>query len=297
MKGNNMTSGGGALRRTSITATAALALAIAGCSKKPTDQVVAIVNGEEISLPELNAELGNAQVPEGVDKKAVQQQLLQRLVDRRLLAQAAKEQGLDRDPAFIVDQRRVQESLLVEKLAKKTNDSIPVPTAAEIDKYISGNPTLFAGRQLYTVDQLAFATPTDATKLRALEPAKTMDQVITVLRGLGIGFQRANRVVDSATVPPEQMTKITSLPKGEPFVVPTNGQVTVNVITGGRAEPLPDAQARQVAVRLIRSQALAKQGEQRLKDARTKAKIEYQTGFAPPATPGAPGAAPAAAAK
>ena len=31
-------------------------------TKKPTDQVVAIVNGEEISMPELNAELGNAQV-------------------------------------------------------------------------------------------------------------------------------------------------------------------------------------------------------------------------------------------
>lgn len=288
-----MTLGGGALRRTSIIATVALGIAIAGCSKKPTDQVVAIVNGEEISLPELNAELGNAQVPEGVDKKAVQKQLLQRLVDRRLLAQAAKEQGLDRDPAFIVDQRRMQESLLVEKLAKKTNDSIPVPTAAEIDKFITGNPSLFAQRQIYAVDQVAFATPTDATKLRALEPAKTMDQVIAVLRGLGIGFQRGNRPVDSATVPPEQMAKILALPKGEPFVVPTNGQVTVNVITGGRAEPLPDAQARQMAVRLIRSQALAKQGEQRLKDARGKAKIEYQAGFEPPAAGAAPGAAAA----
>jgi peptidyl-prolyl cis-trans isomerase C len=289
-----MTSGGSALRRTSIIATVALGIALAGCSKKPTDQVVAVVNGEEISLPELNAELGTAQVPEGVDKKAVQQQLLQRLVDRRLLAQSAKEQGLDRDPAYIVEQRRVQESLLVEKLAKKTNDSIPVPTAADIDKYISGNPTMFAGRQLYTVDQLAFATPADVSKLRALEPAKTMDQVIAVLRGMGIGFQRANRVVDSATVPPEQMNKITSLPKGEPFVVPSNGQVTVNVITGGRAEALPDTQARQVAVRLLRSQSLAKLGEARLKEARGKAKIEYQTGFAPPATPAA-GAAPAAA--
>ncbi len=289
-----MKSGGGALRRTGLIATISLGIAIAGCSKKPTDQVVAIVNGEEISLPELNAELGSAQVPDGVDKKAVQQQLLQRLVDRRLLAQSAKEQGLDRDPAFIVEQRRVQESLLVEKLAKKTNDTIPVPTAAEIDKFIAGNPSLFAGRQLYTVDQVAFATPADATRLRALEPAKTMDQVMTVLRGLNIAFQRSNRVVDSATVPPEQMNKITSLPEGEPFVVPSNGQVTVNVITGSRAEPLPDTQARTTAVRILRSQALAKLGEQRLKDARSKAKIEYQDGFAMPAKPAA-GAAPGAA--
>ncbi len=287
-----MTNGGGAMRRFGLVATVALGVALAGCSKKPTDQVVAIVNGEEISMPELNAELGNAQVPPGVDKKVVQQQLLQRLVDRRLLAQAAKDQGLDRDPAFIVEQRRVMESLLVEKLAKRTNDTIPVPTAADIDKFIAGNPSLFGGRQLYGVDQIAFQTPADASKLKALEPAKTMDEVTAVLRQLGITFQRANRVVDSATVPPEQMQKILSLPKGEPFVVPSQGQVTVNVITGGKAEPLPDTQARAMAVRALRSQSLAKLGEARLKEARTKGKVEYQDGFAP-AKPAGAAATPA----
>ena len=283
-----MINGGGAVRRIALVTTVALGVALAGCSKKPTDQVVAVVNGEEISLPELNAELGNAQVPAGVDKKVVQQQLLQRLVDRRLLSQSAKDQGLDRDPSFIVEQRRVNESLLVERLAKRTNDTIPVPSAAEIDKFIASNGSLFGARQLYNVDQISFATPSDPTRLRALEPAKTMDQVTDVLRQLGINFQRANRVVDSATVPPDQMARITSLPKGEPFVVPSNGQVTVNVITGSKAEPLPETQSRAMAVRALRSQALAKLGEQRLKDARTKAKIEYQDGFAPPAKPGAP---------
>jgi peptidyl-prolyl cis-trans isomerase C len=289
-----MTNGGNnpnrTLRQLGLVATVALGIALAGCSKKPTDQIVAVVNGEEISLPELNAELGNAQVPPGVDKKLVQQQLLQRLVDRRLLAQSAKDQGLDRDPAFIVDQRRMNESLLVERLAKKTNDTIPVPTAADIDKFIAGNPSLFNARQLYNVDQIAFATPADPTRLKALEPAKTMAEVTTVLQQLGIQFQRANRVVDSATVPPEQMAKITSLPKGEPFVVPSNGQVTVNVIVGSKAEALPEAQARPMAVRALRAQSLAKMGEQRLKDARTKAKIEYQEGFSPPAKPAAPAA-------
>ena len=286
-----MINGGGTLRRIGLVATISLGVAIAGCSKKPTDQVVAVVNGEEISLPEINAELGTTQLPAGVDKKMVQQQLLQRLVDRRVLAQYAKEQGLDRDPQFIVDQRRMNESMLVERLAKRTNDTIPVPTAAEIDKFIAGNPSLFAGRQLYSVDQIAFATPADPTKLKALEPAKSMPEVAVVLQQLGIQFQRANRVVDSATVPPEQMQRILALPKGEPFVVPSNGQVTVNVISGGKAEPLPDTQSRAMAVRALRSQSLSKLGEARLKEARTKAKIEYQTGFAPPAKPGAPAAA------
>lgn len=282
------------MRRFGLVATVALGIAIAGCSKKPTDQVVAIVNDEEISLPELNAELAQAQVPPNVDKKVAQQQLLQRLVDRRLLAQAAKESGLDRDPTFIVEQRRVNESLLVEKLAKRTNDSIPVPTAAEVDKFMTSNPSLFAGRQIFGVDQIAFATPADPTRLAALEPAKTQAEVIAVLQKLNIPFQRANRAVDSASVPPEQMQKILALPKGEPFVVPSNGQVTVNVITGARAEPMPAAEARAAAVRVLRAQSLSKLGEARLKEARGKAKIEYQTGFAPPAKPGAPTAAGAA---
>ena len=282
------------MRRYGLLATVALGVALAGCSKKPTDQVVAIVNGEEISLPELNAELAQAQVPAGVDKKVAQQQLLQRLVDRRLLAQAAKESGLDRDPSFIVEQRRVNESLLVEKLAKRTNDSIPVPTAAEVDKFMTGNPSLFAGRQIYGVDQIAFATPANPARLTALEPAKTQAEVIAVLQKLNIPFQRANRAVDSASVPPEQMQKILSLPKGEPFVVPSNGQVTVNVITGAKAEPMPAADARAAAVRVLRAQSLSKLGEARLKEARGKAKIEYQTGFSPPAKPGAAGAPVAA---
>jgi peptidyl-prolyl cis-trans isomerase C len=169
-----------------------------------------------------------------------------------------------------------------------------VPTAAEVDKFMAGNPSLFAGRQIYAVDQIAFATPADPTRLAALEPAKTQAEVIAVLQKLNIPFQRANRAVDSASVPPEQMQKILSLPKGEPFVVPSNGQVTVNVITGSKAEPLPAADARAAAVRVLRAQSLSKLGEARLKEARGKAKIEYQTGFAPAAKPGAP-AAPAAA--
>lgn len=268
----------------------------AACNKKPTDQVVAVVNGEEISMQELNAELGNIKLPEGVDKKAVQAQLLQRLVDRRLLSQAAKEQGIDKDPNFIVEQRRMNEALLVDKLAKRTADSIAVPQAAEIDKYIADNPTLFASRQVYSVDQIAFAMPANPQALKALEPAKTMDAVATTLKGMNIQFRRGITKVDSGSVPPEQMKRILALPKDEPFIIPQGGGVTVNLIVGGEAAPMPAEQARPAAVRLLRNQKLAAQGADRLKDAKAKAKIEYQPGFEPP-KPGAANTQPAAPAK
>lgn len=266
----------------------------AACNKKPTDQIVAVVNGEEISMQELNAELGNVKLPEGVDKKMVQAQLLQRVVDRRLLAQAAKDQGIDKDPGFIVEQRRVNEALLVDKLAKRESDKIPVPPAAEVDKFIADNPTMFAGRQIYMVDQIAFPMPADPKSLKALEPAKTMEAVGTILKGMNTPFRRTMTKVDSGNVPPDQMKRILALPKGEPFIIPQGGAVTVNNIVAAEAAPLPVDQARPAAVRILRTQKLSAQGKSQLDEAKKKAKIEYQPGFEPP-KPGAAPAAPAAA--
>ena len=115
-----------------------------------------------------------------------------------------------------------------------------------------------------------------------------MDAVATTLKTMGIQFQRGTQRVDSANVPPEQMARILALPKTEPFIIPQGNRVTVNLIVGDESAPLPIEQARPLATRAIRAQKLGKQGEDRLKEARAKAKIEYQDGFAPPAKPGAP---------
>ena len=88
------------------------AVLLGGCQKEATGQVAAVVNGEEITLQEINAELAQLQVPEGVDRAQVQQAALQRIVDRRLLAQAAKEDGLDATPEFLVRHRQLEDALL-----------------------------------------------------------------------------------------------------------------------------------------------------------------------------------------
>ena len=134
------------LRTATYIGLVAALLATTGCGKKATGQVVAVVNGEEITLDELNSELNGVNLPPNADKKLAMRQLLQQVIDRRLLAQSAKEQGLDKDPTFITQQRRMTEDLLVSMYAKKSADTIPVPTASEIDKYIASHPMAFASR-------------------------------------------------------------------------------------------------------------------------------------------------------
>ena len=263
-------------------------LVTSGCGKKATGQVVAVVNGDEITLDELNAELNSVNLPASADKKLAMRQLLQQVVDRRLLAQTAKEQGLDRDPAYVTQQRRMNEDLLVRMYAKKSADTIPVPTAAEIDKYIAEHPLVFGSRTRYKLDQIRFEMPADPSKLKALEADHSMEAITARLTSMGIKFQRGNSALDSGAVAPAALKQVTSLPPGEPFITPAGRQIAVSVITGTEPLPVPEAQVRPLAVQALRNETLNKIGESRLKEARAKGKIEYQPGYeAPPTKPAA----------
>lgn len=265
-----------------------LTVALAACDKKPTGQVVAVVNGEEISQSELNQELQGANIPANADKKQVMRDVLQRVIDRRLLAQAAKEQGIDRDPAFVSAQRRMSEDLLVQMSAKKASDSIKVPNAAAIDKFVAENPAMFGQRMKLKLDQVAFEMPRNPEALKQFANDHSIDAVIATLTRLNMKFQRGAGAVDTGTVAPEMLKQIEGLPPGEPFIVPVQGKVVASVITGREPIALTPEQVRPIAVEAIRNKELTGIGTSRLKDARAKAKIEYGTDFAPKAAPKAP---------
>ena len=267
-----------------------LMLALPGCSKQATGQVAAVVNGDEITLQEVNAEIGNAKLPEGADKDKARNAILQRLVDKRLIEQQAKSEGLDRDPEFLQRQRQVTQALLIQLYAKRAQDTLRVPDQATVSKFIADHPDAFANRQIFTVDQIRFAPPQDRTVLAGLRDAHTIEAVAAYLQSKNVPFQRGSGKVDSAQVPAPVLKQILSLPAGEPFVIPSPQGAVANVITNRQPAPLPPEQAQPLAVQMIRAEALDKVLQQRLKDAQAKAKITYQPGFGPaPSTPSATG--------
>jgi peptidyl-prolyl cis-trans isomerase C len=272
---------------------------LSGCQKEATGQVAAVVNDEEITLQEINTELGQTQIPEGVNKEQVQQAALQRIVERRLLAQAAREDGIDQTPEFLIRRRQLEDALLVQLLGEKLGRTTAVPEGTAVDTFMRQNPAVFGGRAILTVDRIQFAMPSDANKLRALEGDHSMDAVAASLGEMGIQFSRGAAQVDSAVLGQERLNRIRALPEGEPFVIPENGMVTVAVITGETPQPVQPDQGRPVAVRMMRNQSLADAMRSRLDSEKAKAKIEYQTGFAPPspAASGAAGAKPATPAR
>ena len=261
----------------------ALSLALSACEKKATGQVAAVVNGDEITLQEVNAELGNANLTDGAQKDKARGLVIQRLIDKRLLEQQAKAAGIDRDPEFLTRQRQLNQALLLEFYGKRAQDTLPVPAKAAIDKFIADHPTNFAGRTVYTADQLRFAPPADPNVLARMKDLHSLQAIAQYLDGQGIKYARGANKIDSAQVPAQMMQQVLALPPGEPFVVPTPQGVVASVIVGKEAAPLPADQQQPLAVRMIRSQALDGVIQQRLTEARGKAKIDYQPGFAPAA--------------
>jgi len=272
------------LRSVSLIALTSLSLMATACQKKAEGQVVAIVNGEEITLPELNAEIAELNVPETANKELVRQRVLQRMVERRLLVQAAKEAGVDRDPQYLTQERRMQEQLLVSMYGRKAMDTIKVPETAAVDRYIAANPDKFANRKRLRLNQLVFRMPENPQRLEAaLKDVHSLDAAAAKLTELGIRFQRGQGAIDTAQLPPQMVEQLLALPAGEPFTVPNRENVMVSVIVGSDPIALPPEQARPLAVQAMRSEELNKIGEQRLAEARAKAKIEYQPGYEAPA--------------
>jgi EpsD family peptidyl-prolyl cis-trans isomerase len=267
----------------------ASAVAVTGCKREATGQVVAVVNGEEISLSELNGELKNA--PAGGDKDVIRAAALQNLINRKLLVQQARERGIDKDPDYLQQDRRMSDQVMISMLGQQVTKNIPVPSAGDMDRFVQQNPQMFAQRTVYNLDQIVFPLPEDRTRLKALEADHTLDAVATRLTSMKIPFQRQKGNLDSAATPPALLKQVTSLPSGEPFVLSTGGNVVVSVITGQTSAPIAGEDARKVAADVLRRNSVTDLAQKQLKQARDAAKIDYQPGFAP--KPEASGAAKA----
>lgn len=260
-----------------------VALVISGCNKKAEGQTVAIVNGEEITAAELNAELANAKAPPGLDTKDVRSRVLQQMVDRRLLAQQAKKDGVDKSPEFLNRQRRLNEDLLISMLATRQMDTTKLPSGPEIQRFQESRPEMFAKREQWNLDQLRFTMPTDPAVKAKIEAAKSLDEVAKALTDAKVTFDRQKNRLDTAVIPHDLYGRLMTAQPGEPFIVPIGNMAIASVIVSREPAAITGDQAQPIAVAALRRTQAAKVMQDRLKSLRDAAKIDYKPEFAPPA--------------
>jgi peptidyl-prolyl cis-trans isomerase C len=265
-----------------ILAAIAVSVLASGCNRKAEGQTVAVVNGEEVTAPDLNFALNQLKVPEGADKAAARAQVLEQLVDKRLLAEQARKEGIDKTPEYLNQQRQADENLLIQMLATKRLNTAQLPSDREVQNYIATHPEMFDKRETWTLDQLVYATPTDPKIKQQIMDAHSMDQLVTVLQNDKVAFARQKNRLDTAAVPAELYGKLNTLPAGEPFALSTGGRTVTSAIVAREPVPISGDQAKPIAVDAMRKAQTGKALESLMKSLRSSAKIEYQSGYGPP---------------
>lgn len=265
-----------------VIAAVAVGVVASGCTRKAEGQTVAVVNGEEITIPDLNFALDLAKVPESANKDQARAQVLDQLIDRRLLAEQARQEGIDKSPEYLNRERRADEDLLISMLAARRFNTAQLPSDREVQAFMGSHPGIFADRQTWDLDQVQYSTPKNPAFTADLKNTHSLDQLIGVLQKYKVPFKRQKNRLDTAVVPADLLAKLTSLPAGEPFVVPVGNQAVASAIVGKESHPLTGDEAKPIAVETMRKTQTAKALENLVKSLKDKAKIEYQKGYGPP---------------
>jgi len=265
-----------------ILLTAVIALAVASCNRKAEGQTVAVVNNEEITASDLNAELNSQSNAITGDTKEARAAALQGLIDRKLLAQQAKSDGIDKSPEFLNQQRRLTDDLLINMLVSRRANTEQVPTADEINRFEASHPQMFANREIWTLEQILYPLPKDQAVVAKLAATKSLDEVAQILTAAGIQFNRGTRKIDTAVFTPAMYQQVNAVAPGEPFIAPGPDKAVASVIKAREPAPLTGDQAQKVAVAAIRRENVQKIVQDRVKSLRATAKIQYQPGFEPP---------------
>ena len=231
-------------------------LLLASCHGKPTGQVVARVNGDEVTAADLRLELSQIP-PESMSPAAAQQQALQTLITRKLLVQEAAKRGLDTSPEGKNALVRAREMSLVELLRAKLASDTPLDTSdAAVTKFIDSHPGEFSDRKLITADQLVVASG-DVALGQKLQTLPDLAAVESYLNANNMGFVRSAAVVDTVELTPEAIQKLSSLAPGGIIVAPPGGPgggLRVLSILSSKSVPLTGDDAHEVALRLMSAQ-------------------------------------------
>ncbi|WP_371867652.1 EpsD family peptidyl-prolyl cis-trans isomerase [Duganella guangzhouensis] len=205
--------------------------------KKP-GQSLARVNGEEITVLQLNEELQRARVPAQQQETATQQ-LLESLIDRQLLLSAAAKDKLDRDPKVLQAIERAKAVIVAQAYLQKVVGTPAQPTTQEVADYYEKNPQLFAKRKQFDTRQLMLETASldDAAKA-AVDSAKSLDDVAAWLDSHHVKYGR-NAVQRSSTdLPPQLVSKLEQMSKGQLFIVREGANSVIVALNDVKDAPL-----------------------------------------------------------
>jgi EpsD family peptidyl-prolyl cis-trans isomerase len=260
--------------------------ALSACSgpadKKVASQVAVKVNGSELSIHQVNAQLARIPgVPAG-QQDALRKQVLDGLIEQQLLIQQATDKKLDRDPEVLaaIEQSRAQ--ILASAYVQKTLAAQAKPSEDMVKKYYVENPALFANRRVFKLQELATNLPTErAADLKpVVAAAKSLPEVVSWLQKNKFQVAANAAVRGAEQLPMQQVAAVSAMKNGEMGVFVLDRKVTVLQVMASQEQPLDEAKAAPYIEQFLTARKRDELARAELKRLRESAKIEYVGDFA-----------------
>lgn len=257
-------------------------IVLAGCGddgeRKAPSQVLAKVNGKEITVLQLNYLL--AQQPKADNE--TKQNLLDSLIEQELMVQKAEELKLDRNPDVLQSVEFAKKQMFAQAAIQHLVGKRVEPSAADVDKYYNEHPNLFSNRQIYDVAVFLLNANdmTDATNT-AIENSTNSEQTQQILEKEGIKFKQTEAKRSAEQIPAVVLDKLVMINIGDIVKVPDeNGNIVLMQLIARTPQFVSKADAEQSIKQLLLNDQVQNKAQDQLKLIKDAAKIEYLQKFA-----------------
>lgn len=273
---------------TALMLVALVLVSLAGCGKKeqksPT-QVVARVNGEEITVHQVNFALARAKGVTPDNSLQVKREILEALIDRQIARQQAIRNSLDRSASVVQEIEDARSAILARAFRESVAEYLPKPAPFEVKSFYRDHPELFAKRRVYDLEELAFiASPELIAELRRLMTSeRSLRQFSDWLhaRGIKATMQRGARPAE--LIPLDVLPRIKDMNDGDVVLLEgEGGRCKIMRLVASKVAPLDEESAVALVNQYLINRRSAEAVAERTKQLRGLAKVEYLGEFADP---------------
>jgi EpsD family peptidyl-prolyl cis-trans isomerase len=271
---------------------------LVGCGEKTEDpakptQVVAKVNGAELSVHQLNFSLQGVQETSPEQMTRIRKAALDRIVEQEVIMQDAIDKKVDRDPVVRSQLDAARREILVRNHLQKLGSNVAVPPDDLIAKFYVENPALFRERQVYQFTEMVLPrVPANWAEFeKVIGPAKTMADVLEELRKKGVSLPVGQNIVRGAEdLPQDLLTKLTTIKDGEVVVYSRPPGIVIGQITARRTVPIDETRAKPAIVRHLSNKSQGEVVQSQVRKLMDSAKIAYVGEFSKDAKAAEPAA-------
>jgi EpsD family peptidyl-prolyl cis-trans isomerase len=271
-------------RTLGVVAFLTMSIIAAGCGEskdKSASQTAAKVNGDEVTVHQINAELQRAaaRLAQG-NTEAASKRVLEGLIDQTLLLQQAKKDNLDRDPQVLQALESSRRQILAQAYIDRLVAATP-PAQGEIKDFYAKNPDLFERRKIYAFREFLFERSNFTEEIRnQLNDAKNPSDVAKILNAAGIKYRETSNTRPAEALPIEALPKIAKMAKGDTVSFTDQNLANVLMLLNYTEQPIALERATPLIQQFLVNQKKREIAQTKVKELRASGNIEYVGSFA-----------------